>query len=175
MTETSYYFFSTIPQVIGAIIALIGAFHIFRNKVTNQSLNGFAQNIITIMGEVAGEPFDNLRGRLREALISRKYQLIEPIISEIRIVLIDGYNEDTYYRILQKIDNYFETKTKLQKRSKVFTFTLLLSVFVIIVTLLELIFSSMIPDNQICYYYIGTLVLVALNLGLVYWYIRLAQ
>ena len=41
-----YYFFSTVPQVLGAVLALFGVFVIFKIQTIQQDLLGLAKSIM---------------------------------------------------------------------------------------------------------------------------------
>jgi len=68
--QTFYYFFSTVPQVVAAIVAFIGAFHIFRNENIIKELIGYSQNVIDACKKLNKDYYDQLE-EARQAMNKR--------------------------------------------------------------------------------------------------------
>lgn len=97
MENTSFYFFSTVPQVLAAVIGIIGAFHIFRNQETLKSLYGYAESVIEKGTLINHGDINPLLKRLSEALVANKLEQVEGCLESIsQINLVEQEPSQSY-------------------------------------------------------------------------------
>lgn len=184
--ENSYlYFFSAVPQCISALIALIGAFHIFRNQATNDSLFGFSKNVYDIAIEIP--ILGNLINDLKQAMIAKKLEEIDGIFNEIQgrvnqrkdnlQQLFNQPNQQNKWinpelkqieKILMTISHYKDVKSLRVSRNAKFKIVLTFSMIIVIYTLAAITLEPILTTHKNCYIaiilFVLTVLLVIYNL-----------
>jgi hypothetical protein len=183
MENIIYYFFSTVPQVLAALIALIGAFHIFRNQNLLDSFYGNAQ-VAYDLGYKS--PFGFILEELKDfqkEMISRNVKSIYNFASSftkkesIYIKLVNKLKE-TYddegvivekifpmLLILSKVTATHEKRILLNKKFKQIT---ILAFVIIIASITVLALTNLLPNYLTILLIIIVISSVTVNLFLVY-------
>ncbi|MCX6233490.1 MAG: hypothetical protein NT175_02025 [Bacteroidetes bacterium] len=109
MENSIYYTFSTIAQVLAGILALLGAFAIFKIPLFRNRLSGLAQNFYdetdNLIKTRVSFPASKI-GDLKKNMISRNYfQLLRSMEESLKV-----YKEspDVKEKDIQKFNNYYQ-------------------------------------------------------------------
>ena len=175
MSDTIYYTFSTIPQVLAAFAALVGVFAIFKFQLIEKSLDGIAQNFFELAKEsylVSKEDVENLKkakiARIQTNIIHWMNQIIHSVDS------MNQYPNNSNQKEIDKtLDNFnqkilqYKTEILNKRNLKAITKkTLLFSVFVIFLSICILPFASSISNCLSSWLFATILVLTGINLFL---------
>ena len=181
-TNTLYYTFSTIPQVLGAIAAIMGAFSHFRINTLKQYLVGDGQAILNRWGDPGYEfPDPNedtkQKKRLEDAIARNNVKEIKHVIFLLRnIERDDGYTRKKRPKGLQYIyeDRFCGTEEHIQNLKAWTLHAITLSFLTIVISILSLSLTEILSVPNISLISLAVNVfLCLLSLAMCFWSIRL--
>ncbi len=155
--NTLYYTFSAIPQVIGAIAAIIASFTHFRIATLRDYLIGDGKSVINRWGEVGyylPDPIEDQKQkkRLRDSIDRRNIPKIKRVIfllceNEIK----DGYSRENRPTGLQYVyDRFCATENDISRLRQWTSYVILFSFTSIIVSIISLAMTDNIMAATYC-------------------------
>jgi len=99
------YFYSTIPQVLGAIIAIVGALLIFKFQSINNALLGFGSTLLITYKD------KSIHGKFKDKDYSGK------LMRRIEMAIAKRDYIDLYINLESARDNFLENRESLEKHT----------------------------------------------------------
>lgn len=169
MSDSFYYFFSAVPQVLGGILALFGVFVIFKIQGLKTQLIGISRPLITIVELLHEEDLrlhndsrmtsvvTNTSTILRESVLREDTHEIKAILDKITIIVSDFKQQfETYQRHYNDVYNALQTLIKNTIRLSVLTAIL------IVFCLATIPFGDLILQHPIVLYLIFSVVVLCI-------------
>ena len=114
MSNSFYYFFSAVPQVLAAILALFGVFVIFKIQSTKDNLIGIGQSLVERLGRLNSKQsalfkppedytFQSFRRTIKNAVVRKDIKTLK-----VKIDLIENGNYKYYGRNMNKLDDFLK-------------------------------------------------------------------
>ena len=143
--NTLYYTFSTIPQVIGAIAAIIAAFTHFRIANLKEYLIGDGKSVLHRWGEkeykFPKKEEIKQKKRLKDAIARRSIPEIKNIIFQLHcIAKVKGYSKKDSPTGIQYVyeDRFCGTENHINKLKRWTIYVIVISFFTIIISIVSL-------------------------------------
>jgi hypothetical protein len=156
MENSFYYFFSAVPQVLGAILALFGVFVIFKIDLIKNQLLGVGKALIEKISTIVSNSKEGITDivfrptKIELDLMSNQIKALESYIEKQDIEGLKEYiyhiDYDDYSILIDKYRNLFNFRKDLIKRT---IRSVIYTSVVIILSLFSLTLGSFI-ENQPC-------------------------
>jgi hypothetical protein len=165
MENAIYYTFSTIPQVLAALIALVGVFVIFKIQILNKELLGFGKAILDEfercekVREKVKQKNKMLESRLKKSINRNDFDGLGIQINEIAEIL----NTKSLSGVAESYVKSKEFKENLIKKTKTES---IFSIIVILMSVVILPFAKIISTNLFCSILIFFIIMLLFGLSL---------
>jgi hypothetical protein len=151
--NTLYYTFSTIPQILGALVALLAAFVHFRITRLEEYLVGDGKAVSNRLGEKGYILTEMYEKRLKDAIERKNIYEIKAILAMLSNIERDeGHTKTARPRGLQVIfeDRFCGTQRQIEKLKSLTLITAAIALFTIATSLFSLALVDTILKNNSC-------------------------